>query len=97
MSKRYVKIKHGECPTPPTPTEAIFISVAAEENQLANLIEQEVEKIRQFLCMKPNMDELFELNDRINRFLTNLILKEVVLAVKLNEALALADETEEFC
>jgi len=87
------------------PVDLLLFGVALKEIFLALLVFEEVRKVDEILDEldkghgrgghgKPDIDDLRDVNDEINRFLRHLILKEVVMVTELEAGMAVEEQDD---
>ena len=59
-------------------------SIAAIEKALANILNEEANKIKKAICLSNNICDLIKINESVNQTIKNVILLEQVLCTKLD-------------
>ena len=59
-------------------------SIACIEKALANILNEEANKIKKAICLSNNICDLIKINDSVNQTIKNVILLEQVLCTKLD-------------
>ena len=64
--------------------ESIPSSMACIEKALANILNEEANKIKKAICLSNNIYDLIKINESVNQTIKNIILLEQVLCTKLD-------------
>lgn len=64
--------------------ESIPNSISCIEKALANILNEEANKIKKATCLSNNICDLIKINESVNQTIKNIILLEHVLCTKLN-------------
>ena len=64
--------------------DSILNSIACIEKALANILNEEANKIKKAICLSNNICDLIKINESVNQTIKNVILLEQVLCTKLD-------------
>lgn len=75
----------------------ILVSIALEEIALSHIINAEGEKIQKAIAVSNCVDQLINVNASVDKTLRNVIKKEILLELKMVEALEALKSIDKHC